>query len=967
MRYDVMAVETNGRIVLGGMITNAPGGVSGTGLARLMPDGTLDSSFGSGGVLALDTSFPISGLTLLSTGEIMAISHVFDFLPRTDVWRVTANGSEFQRWPGIFGQILWLKERTGGTFYGWGSLYRSAGQTMPTIQEIAADGSLGTRPALPPEMTSYPSGLNDLLIASNGDLVASFGGIVARLTPAAGLRWIRGIPDGSPRWARNSKTLFEDAAGGIVLGAAIRYTADGLPDTTGFRTPTTDLQRRSLALSDGRFLITGDFSTVADLSRPSVACLLGDGSIDLRFNPGAGITPRVTFTGLGEQPDGKMLLSGDFTEFEGQPVRRLIRLHPRNPGSEAATNAFYGPSILSGYEVGPPMLLQVTRAGDLDGTNILRIRAESGTAIEGWDFPTFDTNIVFKPGVRFLDIEIPVIADNEPEAEERFALRFEPLDPGVNYFTANPLTVQLFNVVGSIRFATDHMELTEGGPNDSHTSPYDPWYIPMIQTGSASYNISVEPITATPGRDYVTEPYPWGPIRFLSLDNTAVDGPRTVRLSINLTAGGALVLAPSNMVITIRDNDTAAGPGRGFARGSFTNAHLPILLAIKPQTDRAWIAAGAFGTVDGVARPGIARLTPEGVADDSFIPPQGIRNVTAIAVASDGKILVGGSFDGTLDPNRTGLIRLLENGAIDPLFQSPQPPCTSANVLGIVISQGDKPAVIWGSCQGGADIIQYSSEFVEETSWRYPQQLQLHDFQAGSDGSLLVVSQRIAYRLRRPDLWGDHYVSDLPPRTALVSSNVWVCDGAKIVRYDRGVVPRLAISNVVVDSRLFPITYASILMAMPQDRMFALVRSDTNLLSVFLDQSGNSLGGYVHSGQHTTIDTHFYAPVRNIRGEIALIVSSPTRPQPYWMLLSTNGAPANDIAFRRIVAQPDGHFSATLRGQAPQGYGIEFSEDLDVWSPVSESPEINWNQSLVLPDGGPNSRQRFYRVTAKEQ
>jgi uncharacterized delta-60 repeat protein len=60
---------------------------------------------------------------------------------------------------------------------------------------------------------------------------------------------------------------------------------------------------------DGRILIVGDFSSVNGQSRPGVARLFPDGTLDESFNPDVSSVPRLTWASL-LQPDGKIIIYG---------------------------------------------------------------------------------------------------------------------------------------------------------------------------------------------------------------------------------------------------------------------------------------------------------------------------------------------------------------------------------------------------------------------------------------------------------------------------------------------------------------------------------------------------------------------------------------------------------------------------------------------------------------------------------
>lgn len=60
------------------------------------------------------------------------------------------------------------------------------------------------------------------------------------------------------------------------------------------------------------------------------------GSIDLTFNPGSGANNEFVRRTL-VQPDGKILVAGAFTQFNGQNKAYLVRLNPDGSMDEPST------------------------------------------------------------------------------------------------------------------------------------------------------------------------------------------------------------------------------------------------------------------------------------------------------------------------------------------------------------------------------------------------------------------------------------------------------------------------------------------------------------------------------------------------------------------------------------------------------------------------------------------------------
>jgi uncharacterized delta-60 repeat protein len=85
------------------------------------------------------------------------------------------------------------------------------------------------------------------------------------------------------------------------------------------------------------------------------------------------------------------------------------------------------------------------------------------------------------------------------------------------------------------------------------------------------------------------------------------------------------------------------------------------------QDDGKILVGGYFSILAGQTRNGIARLNADGTLDTSFNP--GVNgSVLSLAIQSDGKILVGGYFTSVAGVSRTNIARLNANGTLDLAF-----------------------------------------------------------------------------------------------------------------------------------------------------------------------------------------------------------------------------------------------------------------------------------------------------------
>lgn len=130
-----------------------------------------------------------------------------------------------------------------------------------------------------------------------------------------------------------SITLQSD--GKVLIGGAFgnylaRLNANGSPDFTFNTGIGANLNVNSLPLQpDGKVLIGGDFTAFNGSTHNYITRLNSDGSLDTSFNAGSGANAVVYSIAL--QPDGKALIGGNFTTYNGTFVNRIARIHAFQP------------------------------------------------------------------------------------------------------------------------------------------------------------------------------------------------------------------------------------------------------------------------------------------------------------------------------------------------------------------------------------------------------------------------------------------------------------------------------------------------------------------------------------------------------------------------------------------------------------------------------------------------------------
>lgn len=114
------------------------------------------------------------------------------------------------------------------------------------------------------------------------------------------------------------------------------------------------------------------------------------------------------------------------------------------------------------------------------------------------------------------------------------------------------------------------------------------------------------------------------------------------------------------------------------------------------QTDGRIVVGGTFSTYNGVSRKGIARLNTDGSLDETFNPLDGVNivDVRAVAVQVDGKIVIGGNFTTVNSVARNRIARLNSDGSLDNSFNPGSGTGGSVNAIAI---QTDGKIVLGGS------------------------------------------------------------------------------------------------------------------------------------------------------------------------------------------------------------------------------------------------------------------------------
>ncbi len=570
-------------------------------------------------------------LVLRNTNEVIVSTITRNFSPEPDfrshVYRTQLDRPEWTFLYSVSNEVSSFGDDKGGIFLAgstWRPIPNTGGGAYHTFfGRIGADNLWDSRFQIPAGMgPGRNQTFQDVHILQDGRIVVA-GSVLWSVSPSwdyqpnteafllspdGSLMWRYTLDDS--RWVTPVKFVAEIPGDRLVLFPS-REVLDAATGRRVGRFPIPpDVTAKTTAYfqePDGRLILAGTFTNYAGIPRRGLAAVLPDGSLDLRFNPGMGTTNG--FQAIAREADGSLLLGGDPGTFDGASHRGLIRLYPRNPDYTPPSSAQLQlvPPANPLYECTESSELHVIRTGALNETHRVRIQTEAGTATPGEDFVPIDTELVFAPGERVKSLSLRILGDQPTESLETFVVRAIP-ESGLTLLGTNVLTFQINDYVCGVAFEYPTFSAVESaGPTGMRVwTAQDPPY-------GYTTRIRTRDVSARGGLDYVPydgSPVAGGlPIRFI--DNATFEGDRTFIVEAYDSETGLAIPSSKTLEVTIRDDDSLAGPRRGVV-GS--------LYSIVPGPD-GWILQGDFTSVDGLGRLDLASVRFDGSVNSAFAPP----------------------------------------------------------------------------------------------------------------------------------------------------------------------------------------------------------------------------------------------------------------------------------------------------------------------------------------------------------
>ena len=117
---------------------------------------------------------------------------------------------------------------------------------------------------------------------------------------------------------------------GVTAYSLVKLNSDGTLDTSftvgpNYNEAVLDIEVQS----DGKVMVLGSFSQFSGTSRNGILRLNTNGTLDTSFNPGTGISPLSSSEPIDMtiQSDGKIIVVGNFTSYNGNSRNRIVRIN----------------------------------------------------------------------------------------------------------------------------------------------------------------------------------------------------------------------------------------------------------------------------------------------------------------------------------------------------------------------------------------------------------------------------------------------------------------------------------------------------------------------------------------------------------------------------------------------------------------------------------------------------------------
>ncbi len=693
--------QADGKVIIGGVFT-AVDGVSRNKIARLNSDGSLDVSFDPG----MGASDYVSAIAIQSDGRVLIGGNFLTVngVVRNKLARLNGDGSldasfNSGTWD-MYHSVSAVVVQPDGKILISGRFSTINGVTRYSIARLNSNGdvdatfnrgsgvstvySISTM-ALQPDGKVLIGGdfavIDDLSrkniarLNSNGTLDSSFGSSVGAYNQVYAIAL-----------QSDGKVLiggYFTSVNNVARNKLARLNSNGMVDVS-FDPGTGDAAVNVYAMAlqpDGKVLVGGDFTSMNGAARSKLARLNVNGTVDTSFNPGTGVDNTVKTVVL--QSDGKVLFGGVFSSVNGAVRNYVARIHTGDADAD---------SIQDGADRFP---LNFAESLDTDNDSVgnnADTDDDNDTLLDGSDNCPLNSNLDQRNSDGDAQGDVCDTDDDNDgvaDASDGFPLNTAAsTDADADAFPTNwnvscnascQVTSGLMLDNCPVNANVDQQDADgDAAGNACDTDDDNDGVLDVSDNCPLNSNANqLDSDNDTEGDVCDASPFVAVPGTLDASFDTGVGANNTV-FEVALQPNGKLIVAGNfSTVNSVSRNKIAQLNNNGSLDAGFdpgTGVNSGVCYTAATQPDGQVLIGGYFSSVNGVSRNGLARLNGNGSLDTSFNSGTLTSNtqpqVQAIAIQPDGKVIIGGGFDSVNGIQRLGMARLNKNGRLDASFNS---------------------------------------------------------------------------------------------------------------------------------------------------------------------------------------------------------------------------------------------------------------------------------------------------------
>jgi len=530
---------------------------------RLASDGSLDTAFGSAGIVELPTdNYPGSHLgtsvELEPDGRIVIAGYM--------------DG-------GMFVLRLLADGRLDDSFANAG-VYHNPSALHGVALRIARTPAGGHR------VLASGGGCRVIAFTESGAIDGAYGD-----TGSVNLEWLPEDQDACGTLVSQADGRLLVAGGSGAAGVAVRLLESGAPDTSfsADARVASALTRVTAAAvgANGTILLGG-----SSIHGAAILRLHADGTLDAQFGNG-GVTeldlPSDSgslpyFRDLVVGPDGEVLAAGGELNSNYPFVIRLLG----DAGGESAGVLGVSQPLTDAAEDDLGAVVNVRRTGGNDGAVSVAYQTAAGSAIADEDYQAITGVLTWADGESGeKQIVVPITTAGSPEEAEDFRVTLHDAQGGAGLGTRSGTVTILPDGSPGGQFAI------YDGYKANEADVIEVWvYRNYYCTGEVSVTVTPISGTAIAGEDFDSQPtaLTWSDqdceaksVRIQILDDDAEEEAETFSVELSNATGGAIIGRYSVVDFSINRNDfevTGGSGGNGGGGGASTWATLLALLTI---------------------------------------------------------------------------------------------------------------------------------------------------------------------------------------------------------------------------------------------------------------------------------------------------------------------------------------------------------------------------------------------------